>query len=161
MTMNNKSFFGNLFQSRKGRLSGPFSDKVFGFFNSLFLILMFCIALYPIIFVLSASISSPAKVGTGQMLLWPVDVTWEGYKTLLSYTDLWVGYGNTVYYTVLGTTLNLLATLPCAYALSRRDFNPRNIVMMFFMFTMFFGGGMIPGYLNVRDLGRALSLLCV
>ena len=151
--MDNKSFFKTLFQSRKGRLSGPFSDKVFGFFNSLFLILMFIIALYPIVYVLSASISDPAMVGTGKMLLWPVGVTWEGYKSLLSYKDLWVGYGNTVFYTICGTILNLLATLPCAYALSRKDFNPRNKVMVFFLFTMFFGGGMIPGYLNVRDLG--------
>jgi putative aldouronate transport system permease protein len=87
------------------------------------------------------------------MLLWPVGITWDGYKNLISYRDLWVGYGNTVFYTVCGTVLNLLATLPCAYALSRRDFRPRNMVMIFFMFTMFFGGGMIPGYLNVLSLG--------
>jgi putative aldouronate transport system permease protein len=92
-------------------------------------------------------------VDTGKMLLWPVDITWLGYEKLFIYKDLWVGYANTIYYTVLGTTLNLLATLPCAYALSRRDFAPRNKIMVFFMFTMFFSGGMIPGYLNVRDLG--------
>lgn len=151
--MNNKFRIGNLFPSRQGRLASPLSDKVFGFFNSLFLIVMFIIALYPIVYVLSASISDPQMVGTGKMLLWPVGITWDGYKNLISYRDLWVGYGNTVFYTVCGTVLNLLATLPCAYALSRRDFRPRNMVMIFFMFTMFFGGGMIPGYLNVRDLG--------
>ena len=151
--MNNKFRIGNLFPSRQGRLASPLSDKVFGFFNSLFLIVMFIIALYPIVYVLSASISAPQMVGTGKMLLWPVGITWDGYKNLISYRDLWVGYGNTVFYTVCGTVLNLLATLPCAYALSRRDFRPRNMVMIFFMFTMFFGGGMIPGYLNVRDLG--------
>lgn len=151
--MTKKFQFGNIFQSRRGKLPGAFSDKAFGFFNSLFLILMFIIALYPMIFVLSASISDPAMVSTGKMLLFPVGVTWEGYKTLLSYMDLWVGYGNTIFYTVFGTILNLLATLPCAYALSRKDFSPRNMVMVFFMFTMFFGGGMIPGYLNVRDFG--------
>ena len=153
MTMNNKFRIGNLFQSRRGKLSGAYSDKIFGFFNSLFLIAMFIITLYPIIFVLSASISDPQMVNTGKMLLWPVGVTWSGYEKLFIYKDLWVGYANTVYYTICGTILNLLATLPCAYALSRRDFKPRNIVMIFFMFTMFFGGGMIPGYLNVRDLG--------
>lgn len=151
--MTNKFHFRDLFASRRGKLSGHLSDKIFGFCNSVFLILMFIIALYPIIFVLSASISDPAMVGTGQMLLWPVGVTWEGYKALFSYTDLWVGYGNTIFYTVFGTIFNLVATLPCAYALSRKDFSPRNKVMVFFMFTMFFSGGMIPGYLNVRDLG--------
>ena len=153
MTMKNKFRFANPFQSRRGKLSGEYSDKIFGFFNSIFLIVMFIIALYPIIFVLSASISDPQKVNTGKMLLWPVDITWSGYEKLFIYKDLWVGYANTVFYTVFGTTLNLLATLPCAYALSRKDFRPRNIVMIFFMFTMFFGGGLIPGYLNVLGLG--------
>lgn len=151
--MKNKFRFANPFQSRRGKLSGEYSDKIFGFFNSIFLIVMFIIALYPIIFVLSASISDPQKVNTGKMLLWPVDITWSGYEKLFIYKDLWVGYANTVFYTVFGTTLNLLATLPCAYALSRKDFCPRNIVMIFFMFTMFFGGGLIPGYLNVLGLG--------
>lgn len=151
--MKNKFRFANPFQSRRGKLSGEYSDKIFGFFNSIFLIVMFIIALYPIIFVLSASISDPQKVNTGKMLLWPVDITWSGYEKLFIYKDLWVGYANTVFYTVFGTTLNLLATLPCAYALSRKDFRPRNIVMIFFMFTMFFGGGLIPGYLNVLGLG--------
>jgi putative aldouronate transport system permease protein len=153
MTMNNKFSLGNLFPSRRGKLASPLSDKIFGFFNSIFLIFMFIIALYPIIFVLSASISDPHMVNTGKMLLWPVGISWTGYEKLMIYKDLWVGYGNTIFYTVCGTTCNLLATLPCAYALSRRDFSPRNKVMVFFMFTMFFGGGMIPGYLNVRDLG--------
>ena len=151
--MNNKFRLGNLFQSRRGKLSGEYSDKIFGFFNSIFLIIMFIIALYPIVFVLSASISDPHLVGTGKMLLWPVGITWSGYEKLFIYKDLWVGYGNTIFYTVCGTTLNLLATLPCAYALSRKDFKSRNLVMIFFMFTMFFGGGMIPGYLNVLGLG--------
>ena len=153
MTMNNKFSLGNLFHSRRGKLSSPLADKVFVFFNTIFLVLMFIVSLYPIIFVLSASISDPQMVNTGKMLLWPVGISWMGYEKLMIYKDLWVGYANTVFYTVVGTTCNLLATLPCAYALSRRDFSPRNKVMVFFMFTMFFSGGMIPGYLNVRDLG--------
>lgn len=151
--MNQKFRLGDLFSSRRGKLSSPLSDYIFGFFNSIFLVVMFIVALYPIIFVLSASISDPHMVNTGKMLLFPVGITWKGYEKLFVYKDLWVGYGNTVFYTVCGTVLNLLATLPCAYALSRRDFRPRNMVMIFFMFTMFFSGGMIPGYLNVRDLG--------
>jgi len=151
--MTNKFHIGDLFQRRRGKVAGHFSDTVFGFFNSLFLILMFILSLYPILFVLSASISDPAMVNTGQMLLFPVGITWEGYKTLLEYKDLWIGYGNTIFYTLFGTIFNLLATLPCAYALSRKDFSPRGKIMVFFMFTMFFGGGMIPGYLNVLGFG--------
>ena len=148
-----KNNLGNIFQFRKGRVSGRLSDVVFVSFNTIFLILVCIFAVYPIIFVLSASISNPELVGTGRMILFPVDITWQGYKTLLSYKDLWVGYGNTIFYTLVGTSLNLLVTLPCAYALSRRDFSPRNKVMVFFMFTMFFRGGMIPSYLNVWELG--------
>ena len=151
--MTQKPDLRNIFQNRRGKVSGQFSDILFTFFNSLFLIIICLFALYPIVFVLSASISDPAMVGTGRMLLFPVGITWEGYKTLLSYKDIWVGYGNTIFYTVVGTSLNLLATLPCAYALSRRDFSPRNKIMVFFMFTMFFSGGMIPSYLNVLKLG--------
>ncbi len=144
---------GSVFRFRRGRVSGRLSDAVFVSFNTLFLILVCVFAVYPIIFVLSASVSDPEMVGTGRMILLPVGITWEGYKTLLSYKDLWVGYGNTIFYTIAGTSLNLLVTLPCAYALSRKDFSPRNKVMVFFMFTMFFRGGMIPSYLNVWELG--------
>ncbi len=151
--MAKKFQIGKLLHSRQGRVSSPWSDRIFGFINSIFLLVLFVVCLYPIIFVLSASISDPGKVGTGQMLLLPVDVTWQGYQALLKYTDLWVGYGNTIFYTVVGTCFNLLATLPCAYALSRRDFYPRTKIMLFFLFTMFFSGGMIPSYLNVLGFG--------
>ena len=85
--MNNKFRIENLFQSRRGKLSGAYSDKIFGFLNSIFLIFMFIIALYPIIFVLSASISDPQMVNTGKMLLWPVGITWSGYEKLFIYKD--------------------------------------------------------------------------
>ncbi len=143
----------NPFRWRRGKVSGHLSDVIFVSINTLFLVLVCMIAIYPVIFVLSASISDPALVGTGKMILFPKGITWQGYKTLLDYKDLWVGYGNTIFYTIVGTALNLLVTLPCAYALSRKDFSPRNKVMVFFMFTMFFRGGMIPSYLNVYELG--------
>ncbi len=129
------------------------SDRIFLTFNNAFLIFMFVITLYPLIFVLSASISDPHKVSTGQMLLFPVDITFDGYKNLFAYRDLWVGYANSLFYTIGGTMFNLAATLPCAYALSRRDFKPRAIVMIFFLITMYFSGGLIPSYLNVKSFG--------
>lgn len=127
------------------------SDTVFSVCNSAFLILMFIATLYPMIFVMSASISDPTMVGTGKMLLFPVGITFEGYKKLFAYQDLWVGYGNSVFYTLVGTMLNLIVTLPCAYALSRRDFRANGVVMIFFLITMFFSGGLIPSYLNVKS----------
>ena len=116
------------------------------------LVLFFIATVYPIVFVLSASFTDPKIVASGKLLLLPVEPTLEGYKRILAYEDIWTGYANTIYYTVLGTLLNLVATLPCAYALSRRDLKGRNIIMVLFVITMYFSGGLIPGYLNVRSL---------
>jgi len=109
--------------------------------------------LYPIIFVISSSLSSGTAVSTGQVILWPVDFSIEGYKKVFAYSDVWIGYRNTIFYTVTGTINNVLMTLICAYPLSRRDLPGRKYFMFFFMFTMYFGGGMIPSYLLMRDIG--------
>ena len=111
------------------------------------------IATYPLIFVLSASFSEPSSVITGKVVLWPVNFTVEGYKTILEYAGIWTGYRNTIFYTLIGTTINICLTLPAAYALSRADFKARGFFTAFFSFTMFFNGGLIPTYLVVKDLG--------
>lgn len=111
------------------------------------------IAAYPLIFVLSASFSEPSSVITGKVVLWPVNFTVEGYKTILEYAGIWTGYRNTIFYTLIGTTINICLTLPAAYALSRADFKSRGFFTAFFSFTMFFNGGLIPTYLVVKDLG--------
>ena len=111
------------------------------------------IAAYPLIFVLSASFSAPSSVITGKVVLWPVDFTVEGYKTILEYTGIWTGYRNTIFYTLIGTTINVCMTLPAAYALSRADFKARGFFTAFFSFTMFFNGGLIPTYLVVKNMG--------
>ena len=118
----------------------------------LFLILFFLMTLYPIIFVVSASVSDPVAVSSGKMLLLPVGLNFQGYEHLLAYKDIWVGYANSLFYTVVGTILNLLVTLPAAYALSRKDLKGRNFLMGIFVVTMYFGGGMIPSYLNMKSL---------
>ena len=92
-------------------------------------------------------------VSTGQMLLWPVGVRMDGYKYILQYSEIWTGYLNTLLYAVVGTLLNLAVTLPCAYALSRKDMKGRGLIMGIFMVTMYINGGMIPGYLNVKSFG--------
>lgn len=115
-------------------------------------IMMFMI-IYPLIFVVSASFSDPKRVAAGDMLLWPVGVNLDGYKYLFQYKEIWIGYANTIFYTFAGTLVNLAATLPCAFALSRKDMKGRGLLMIFFMIPMYFSGGMIPGYLNVQSLG--------
>lgn len=110
------------------------------------------VTLYPIYFVLIASVSDPTAVATGRVWFWPQGVSWFGYEQILDDSRIWTGYRNTLLYTVVGTAVNLLVTLPAAYALSRREFRPRRVLMFFFAFTMFFNGGLIPMYLLLRDL---------
>lgn len=127
-------------------------DRAFGIVNGLLIALSFAIALYPLIYVISASISSPDAVASGRMILWPVDITWKGYQYILQYGDIWTGYANTLFYTLVGTSINLIVTLPCAYGLSRRDVPFRGLVMTLFLITMYISGGLIPGYINLSEM---------
>ena len=111
------------------------------------------IALYPLLFVLSASVSDPKEVAAGNLILLPKGFTLEGYEYILQYDDIFSGYANTILYTVGGTVLNLLVTLPCAYALSRKDLPGRGPLMKIFIVTMYFSGGLIALYLWVSELG--------
>lgn len=111
------------------------------------------VELYPIIYVISCSVSDPEAVNAGKVFLGPVGFTLEGYKRVLEYKDIWIGYANTIFYTVVGTMINLIVTLPCAYALSRKDLAGSKFFMIFFMITMYIGGGLIPSYLNVKSFG--------
>ncbi|MGM0097636.1 hypothetical protein IGI69_002849 [Enterococcus sp. DIV1083b] len=129
------------------------ADKIFLIFVYVFLAISLLIVLYPLIYIISASISNPHLVNSGEMWLLPKGITFEGYRTLLGNSSIWRGYLNTIYYTVLGTSINLLVTLPCAYALSREDFYGRRGFTNFMLVTMFLSGGLIPSYLLIRSLG--------
>ncbi|WP_037287469.1 carbohydrate ABC transporter permease [Saccharibacillus sacchari] len=133
-------------------------DKVFLAFVYLILTVALVIVAYPLIYILSASISNPTIVAAGEMWLLPKDITFEGYRRVFQDSSIWNGYLNTVIYTVVGTLVNLVVTLPAAYALSRRDFVGRNLFMILFIVTMFFGGGLVPTYLVVRSLGLVDSM---
>lgn len=128
-------------------------DRIFMVCIYIFLVLALVIVLYPLIYIISASISSPQFVNSGEMWLLPKGITWEGYKTIFDNNSIWRGYLNTIFYTGLGTAINLLVTLPCAYALSRPEFYGKNIFMKFLLLTMFLSGGLIPTYLLVKNLG--------
>lgn len=129
------------------------ADKIFLIFVYVFLAISLLIVLYPLIYIVSASISNPHLVNSDEMWLLPKGITFEGYRTLLGNSSIWRGYLNTIYYTVLGTSINLLVTLPCAYALSREDFYGRRAFTNFMLVTMFLSGGLIPSYLLIRSLG--------
>lgn len=129
------------------------ADRIFKIFLNIFILLAVLIVLYPLIYLLSASVSSPQSVNSGQMWLFPVKFNLDGYKVILRYSDIWRGYGMTIIYTFVGTLVSLFITIPCAYAISRPDFKGKTWVTNFMLVTMFLNGGLIPTYLIVKSLG--------
>lgn len=129
------------------------SDKIFDTFNVIFFIVIVLLIIYPLYFMIIASFSDPGLVNTGNVWLWPKNVTLEGYRVIFQNDQIWTGYKNSIIYTVVGTTINVILTIAGGYALSRKDLIGRNYMMFFITFTMFFSGGLIPTYLLVRDLG--------
>ena len=128
------------------------SDRVFDGVLYTIAAILTLTALYPMYFIIIASISDPSLVAQGKILLLPRGVTLEGYEHLASMKNLWVGYGNTILYTIAGTAIMLVVNIPVAYALSRRDLVGRRWFTMFFVFPMFFGGGLIPFYFVCKDI---------
>ncbi|WP_209971111.1 carbohydrate ABC transporter permease [Paenibacillus eucommiae] len=129
------------------------NDKMFLFLNNCLLGIIMLVVLYPLIFVVSSSFSSPNANITGKVWLYPVDVSFEGYKAVFSNKSIMTGYANTIFYTIFGTLISVTLTVLAAYPLSRSDFKPRNVIMLLFAFTMFFSGGLIPTYILVKELG--------
>ena len=124
----------------------------FHIFNYIFLGILLLLVAYPIYFVLIASISHPSAVSTGQVILAPKRLTLEGYKAVFLDDSIMTGYKNSLIYTVLGVLFSVSTTILAAYALSRRDMPGRKVFMMLIVFTMYFGGGMIPTYIVVNNL---------
>lgn len=129
------------------------SDIIFDVVNYICLSLALIIFIYPLFFVVIASVSDPTAVWNGEVWLFPKGASLSGYSLILENEFIWSGYLNTVIYTVLGTSINLVITIMAAYPLSRKDFLPRNILMKLYVFTMFFSGGLIPTFLLVKNLG--------
>ncbi|MEC0239739.1 carbohydrate ABC transporter permease [Paenibacillus dokdonensis] len=132
-------------------------DRIFNVMIYIVLSLVTVIVLYPLVFVLSASFSDPQTVLRGEMLLWPKGINLNSYVKIFQNHDILTGYSNTLLYTSIGTLINLVMTILGAYPLSRKDFVGRNAIMALFVFTMFFGGGLIPTYLLIKDLGMLNS----
>lgn len=116
-----------------------------------FAILFLIAIMYPIYFIVIASFSDPSSVANGQVWVFPKGFTLEGYKELLRHENIWIGYRNTILYTVVGTLFGLVVNISAAYALSRKDLVGRKLFSLFFIFTMFFSGGLIPTFLTIRD----------
>ncbi|MCM3784841.1 carbohydrate ABC transporter permease [Neobacillus mesonae] len=127
------------------------SDRVLEIAMYVFAVVLLVILMYPIYFIIIASFSDPAAVANGQVWLFPKGFTLAGYQELLKHENIWIGYRNTILYTVIGTLISLVVNISAAYALSRRDLFGRRTISLFFIFTMFFNGGLIPTFLTIRD----------
>ena len=139
------------------------SDRILYAVAYLLMALSLLVVGYPLLYVLSASFSNGNAIQTGKVFLWPVDVTLAGYEAVFKHQLIVSGYINTILYTGVGTFLNVCATMICAYPLSRRDMQWKGFYMFVFVFTMYFGGGLIPTFLVVKSLGlyntRAILLI--
>lgn len=136
--------------SRKIRESA--GDRIFLAAVYTVLILVVIAVLYPLIFIISSSISSPAAVTSGKVWLWPVDISFKGFRVLFNTPEIISGYGNSIFYTAAGTLISVILTIMIAYPLSRRTFFGRNTLMMIITFTMIFSGGLIPTYMVVKEM---------
>lgn len=138
-------------QNQKNKIKS--SDAVFNAGIDLLLIICLLIVALPLIYITSASFSSPSAVVSGKVWLLPVDFSLEGYKAVFKNSKILTGYGNTIFYTVVGTAVNVVFTVMAAYPISRKDMPGRNIFAFMFTFTMVFSGGLIPTYLLHMKLG--------
>ena len=136
-------------------------DKLFYAVCYLITALFMLAVLYPLVYILSASFSSADAITSGRMWLYPVDFSLVGYRYILKYDAIWLGYRNTLFYTVAGTLINVAMTMTCAYGLSRRGMRGRRFFTMLFTFTMIFSGGMIPNYLLMKDLKILNTVWCM
>ncbi len=141
------------YESNINRVNESAIDRVFMFFNNSALIIITLIILLPLIFIVSASFSSSEAVIAGEVSLWPVDFSLQGYQTIFEHKKVWDGFANSLFYTFFGTIFNVFMTIIAAYPLSRQDLVGRRVITFAFIFTMLFSGGLIPTYMIVRDLG--------
>lgn len=140
--MHNKSFhkkIGNCMQ-----------DRIFLTANTLFMAVFTVIIVYPLLYIIFASFEGQATTMT--LSLWPKKWSVAGYKAVIDYSWIWVGYLNSFIYTIVGTLIGLLVCICAAYPLSQSDLPGGGVIMGLFLFTMYFGGGLIPTYLNMRNL---------
>lgn len=137
--------------SRK-RIKETAFDRVFDMFNLFIMLLIVVIMLYPLYYTVIVSFSDPYKFLRGEIFFYIKGFTLDSYKYMVSEKSIWTGYYNSIINTAIGTVYALAITIPCAYAMSRKGIKLKGAIMGYFVFTMYFGGGMIPAYILVRQL---------
>lgn len=138
---------------RKNKIKRSKQDLIFDIVIYTIAALITLLSLYPMYFVLIASFSDPNAVARGLVDFFPVGFSLKGYGALIGYKELWIGYRNTIFYAALGTLFCLMVNIPAGYALSWKELYGRKVIMVYFIITMFFGGGLIPTFLNIKNFG--------
>lgn len=137
---------------RKNKIQQTWGDRIFDMVVILIMAFACLVVVYPLIYIVSCSFSSPLAVTGGRVWLWPVEPTLSNYELVFEYQKVWDGYINSLIYMVVGTAIGLVATLCAAYPLSRPELKGRKIFSGLFFFTMLFNGGIVPTYLLIRNL---------
>lgn len=133
-------------------ISNSPKDRAFDIANIIIMIVLLFIFAWPLWFVVISSLSDPYEVWNGNVLLWIKGFTLKGYQEMFKYKPIWVGYRNNLFYTIVGTLINMVMTILCAYPLSRKDWMPRRFWLKYCLITMYVGGGLIPTYMVIKGL---------
>ena len=138
---------------KKNKIKESKTDYIYYAIRGLILFLLAIVIIYPLYYIVIASISNPDAVLTGDVWLYPVKITFSGYFKLFTRNDVWRGYFNTLIYTITGTAFNVVLTMPAGWALSREYLPFRKVIMPLLIITMFFGGGLVPYVVLCQALG--------
>lgn len=146
---------------RSSRIKDSTSYKVFTAVNTIALLLMCAVMLYPFIMLLAQSFSSAGAISAGKVNLFPVDFNLDTYRAVANNGSFWRSYGNTVVYTVIGTTIAMVLTTTYAFVLSKKHLRGRSLLIGIAVFTMFFNGGIVPNYVLISSLGMKNTMWAV
>ena len=138
---------------KQNKIKESKKDYVYYVICGIILTILALVVIYPLYYIVIASISNADSVMRGDVWIYPIKLTFSGYKTLFNNEDVWRGYFNTLAYTVLGTVFNVALTIPAGWALSRPYLPFRKVIMTLLIITMFFGGGLVPYIILCRSLG--------
>ena len=146
---------------RRGKIKESFGDRVLLGFTTCVLFAVMLIVGYPVLYVISSSFSSNAALTAGRVVLFPVEPGMASYKHVFQFDELWRGYGMTIFYTICGTSITMLAQILCAYPLSRPKYQGRSGLMMVFFVTTMVGAGMVPTLIIRTRMGLYDNVLAV
>ena len=147
--------------ARAPKIKDTRSYKVFTVVNTVLLLLMCAVMLYPFIMLLAQSFSSAGAINAGKVNLFPVDFNLDTYRVVANNGNFWRSYGNTVIYTVIGTTIAMVLTTTYAFVLSKKHIRGRSVLIGIAVFTMFFNGGIVPNYVLISALGMKNTMWAV